>query len=166
MILTFILLLFSLAMVPKPRPHPAYKVLKEYGFLLNLIPTGATSYNLNKHTGEFEVNMGSNTCKLTVHGYNLMFKSTISGVITRKKLRKLKGVSVMVNFFWVDVREVTNDGARMNVSAGTLPMEYPAEEEKVENLPNCGCGFGCKGLDFIQEKLKMLNMTKLLNWSL
>jgi len=52
----------------------------------------------------------SNTCKFYIQSNELEYKSTITGVITRDRLTKLKGVSVKLLFLWLSIIKVVKDG--------------------------------------------------------
>ncbi|KVI12462.1 Protein of unknown function DUF538 [Cynara cardunculus var. scolymus] len=144
----FILLLISAAITVAEKPT-VYEVLKQYDFPAGLLPTGVTDYTLNNSTGEFEVMLGE-TCSFSVDGYDLKYKSTISGVISKDKLRKLKGVSVKLLFIWVDIVEVSRDEDELDFSVGILSAGF--DIEGFEESPECGCGFDCNGLEIEGEK--------------
>lgn len=72
----------TLLLLANPKSPNVFEVLQEYNFQVNMLPTGITSYTLNKDTGEFQVNIGD-ACRLSVKGFDLMFESTISGVIVK-----------------------------------------------------------------------------------
>ncbi|KAI3773162.1 hypothetical protein L6452_04365 [Arctium lappa] len=151
-ILPFFLLLLLLTSATTTTPT-VYQVLEEYDFPKGLLPTGVTNYTLNKSTGEFEVNL-SETCSFTVQSYELKYKSTISGVIRKDKLTKLKGVSVKLLFFWVDIVEVYRDSDELEFSVGILSADF--QIDGFDESPECGCGFDCNGLgiEFEGEKKK------------
>ncbi|KAI3514673.1 hypothetical protein L1887_13279 [Cichorium endivia] len=159
-ILSFILLLFT--SITLAEASAVYDALEEYDFPVGLLPTGVTSYTLNEVTGKFKVKLGD-TCKFTVAGYDLKYKSTISGVISKGKLTKLNGVSVKVLLFWVDIVEITRDGDELDFSVGILSAGFDVDQ--FEESPECGCGFDC---DLLESKgnRKTMKMANLLDWSL
>ncbi|CAI9300300.1 unnamed protein product [Lactuca saligna] len=138
------LLLFTSTALAVAETPTVYEALQDYDFPVGLLPTGVTSYTLNKDTGEFEVKL-SDTCEFSVSGYDLKYKSTISGVISKDKLTKLKGVSVKVIIIWVDIVEVTRDSEDLDFSVGILSAGFDVDQ--FEESPECGCGFDCDSLE-------------------
>ncbi|KAI3693533.1 hypothetical protein L1987_76477 [Smallanthus sonchifolius] len=136
--LPFTILLFTSAAISKTLT--VYEVLEDYDFPVGLIPTGVTSYTMDTETGEFQVNLGY-TCKLSIEGHDLKYKSTISGVISRDKLTKLKGVSIKLVLFWMDIVEVTRDGDELDFSVGTILARFNIDN--FEESPACKGGWVC-----------------------
>ncbi|PWA50196.1 hypothetical protein CTI12_AA472830 [Artemisia annua] len=118
----------------------AYEAVIQYDFPPSLLPVGVTGYTLNKATGAFEVYL-PDTCSYTVEGYNVKYQSYISGIISKDKVTKLKGVNVKVLFFWLDIVEVTRDGDRMYFSVGIASAWF--DIGRYVESPQCGCGFDC-----------------------
>ncbi|CAI9288699.1 unnamed protein product [Lactuca saligna] len=83
-------LLLSLPLLYSAAPLTAYEALEQYDFPAGLLPLGVTGYTLNEDTGEFEAYL-SETCSYSVEGYDLKYKSTISGKISKDKITDLKG---------------------------------------------------------------------------
>ncbi|RHN48964.1 hypothetical protein MtrunA17_Chr7g0269431 [Medicago truncatula] len=81
-----------------------YEILKQYDFPVGILPQGATGYELNKNTGKFTVYF-DDTCIFPIKSYDLKYKSTIKGVISKGKLSKLKGVTVKVELLWLKIVE-------------------------------------------------------------
>ncbi|KAK9086388.1 hypothetical protein Syun_028782 [Stephania yunnanensis] len=102
----------------------AYDVLKSYGF-----PAGLLRRDFS------------------ISGYDLKYRETITGRISREKLSDLKGVSVKILFFWVNIIEVTRNGGEMSFSVGIASADFPVDN--FEDSPTCGCGFDCKSKDEI-----------------
>ncbi|KAI3787695.1 hypothetical protein L2E82_00034 [Cichorium intybus] len=145
-------LLLSLPLLSSAAPLTAYEALEQYDFPAGLLPLGVTGYTLNEDTGEFEVYLGK-TCSYSVEGYDLQYKSTISGKISKDKLTDLKGISVKVLFFWVNIVEVTRDGDDMYLSVGILSASF--DISGFVESPQCGCGFDCNDIateDITKEK--------------
>ncbi|VVB06992.1 unnamed protein product [Arabis nemorensis] len=142
--LIFFLLLTVLFTVSDQKPT-AYDVVKRYNLPVGILPKGVVDYELNTTTGDFKV-FFNDTCKFTIQSYQLKYKSTISGVISPGHVKNLKGVSVKVLFFWINIVEVSLDGNDLDFSVGIASASFPAADF-VES-PQCGCGFDCNGLVF------------------
>ncbi|XP_076942667.1 uncharacterized protein At5g01610-like [Bidens hawaiensis] len=143
-LLALIFLLFTSAAMAQAPPHvpTAYEILQEYDFPVGLLPTNVTSYTLNRETGEFQVNLGT-ICDFPYDGYEIKYKQTITGLIRRDKLTKLKGVSVKLMFFWVEIVEATRDEGEVDFSVGLLSAGF--DVDSFDESPQCGCGFHCVG---------------------
>ncbi|KAJ4727706.1 Protein of unknown function, DUF538 [Melia azedarach] len=118
----------------------AYEVLQEYDFPVGLLPKGVTSYELNNETGKFSAQM-NDACSFTIESYELKYKSTITGVISKDKLKNLKGISVKILFLWLNIVEVIRDGEDLEFSVGIASAVFPVDN--FEECPECGCGFDC-----------------------
>ncbi|CAI8603756.1 unnamed protein product [Vicia faba] len=118
----------------------AYDLLMEYGFPKGLLPKGAIGYTLNRETGQFSV-FFEKTCGFTIESYTLSYKSTISGVISKNRLYKLKGISVKIVILWLSIVEVSRDGDDIGFSVGITSANFGAEN--FLECPQCGCGFDC-----------------------
>ncbi|XP_059664310.1 uncharacterized protein At5g01610-like [Cornus florida] len=118
----------------------AYQVLEEYDFPVGLLPKGVQGYELNETTGEFSVYLNG-TCSFSIDGYKLKYKSTITGVISKDKLKSLEGISVKVLFFWINIVEVIRDGDELEFSVGIASADFPVSN--FDESPECGCGFDC-----------------------
>lgn len=119
----------------------AYEVLGSYDFPAGLLPKGVVGYDLDAGTGRFSAYLNA-TCSFSVGGsYQLRYRPTISGHISRDRLRELNGVSVKVLLFWVNIIEVTRKGDELEFSVGIASADF-----SVDNFlqsPRCGCGFDC-----------------------
>ncbi|KAI3800928.1 hypothetical protein L1987_29028 [Smallanthus sonchifolius] len=155
---TFILLLTCAAAAQIPT---AYEILQEYDFPVGLLPTNVTSYVLNRDTGEFLVNLG-NKCTFKNDGYDVKYQETISGLIRKDKLVRLKGVSVKLLIFWAEIVEATRDEGELDFSVGLLSAGF--DVSAFEESPHCGCGFDCSE-DKSREN-NMMKHSKLLDWSM
>ncbi|KAK3020860.1 hypothetical protein RJ639_045542 [Escallonia herrerae] len=132
---------FSTSPVAGDDTPTAYEVLEDYDFPVGLLPKGVTGYELNTTTGKFEAYLNG-TCSFSIDGYKLRYKSTISGVITTDKLKSLKGISVKVLLFWVNIVEVTrDDDDELDFSVGIASADFPVDN--FDESPQCGCGFDC-----------------------
>ncbi|KAL3717625.1 hypothetical protein ACJRO7_009118 [Eucalyptus globulus] len=125
----------------RERSPSAYQVLQSYGLPVALLPKGITGYQLHEATGEFTASMNG-TCSFTLeNSYQLKYEQSIEGVIERKRLRRLKGVSVKVTVVWLSIVEVVRQGGNLEFSIGVASAGFP-----VENFPECpwcGCGLAC-----------------------
>ncbi|PSS09459.1 Protein of unknown function DUF538 protein [Actinidia chinensis var. chinensis] len=122
----------------------AYDLLQEYDFPAGLLPQGVTGYELDASTGKFKVYLNG-TCSFKAEGYDLKYKSTISGVMSKGKIKNLKGISVKVIFLWFDITEVTRDGDDLNLSVGIASAQFGIDN--FEGSPQCGCGFDCVNVE-------------------
>ncbi|CAK8544354.1 unnamed protein product [Lathyrus sativus] len=120
-----------------------YEILEQYDFPVGILPQGATSYELNKNTGKFSVYF-EGTCIFGIKSYDLKYKSTIKGFISKGKLSKLKGISVKVELIWLKIVEVTRHGDDLEFSVGIVSAEFSVDN--FLEIPRCGCGFDCHGL--------------------
>ncbi|XP_059625171.1 uncharacterized protein At5g01610-like [Cornus florida] len=121
----------------------AYQVLEQYDFPVGLLPKGATGYDLNSETGEFTAYLNG-TCSFKLeNSYELEYKSTIKGVISKDRLKKLKGVRVKVVLLWLDIGEVKRNGAEIEFSVGIVSASFPVSN--FDECPQCGCGLDCEG---------------------
>lgn len=127
----------------QPQKLSAYDVLMEYGFPVGLLPKGAIGYSLNRETGEFAVYFDG-TCTFDIESYTLSYKSTITGVISKGRLYKLKGVSVKILLLWLNIVEVSRKGNDIFFSVGIASADFGVENF-IES-PQCGCGFDCNNL--------------------
>ncbi|KAL4352148.1 hypothetical protein GQ457_06G030050 [Hibiscus cannabinus] len=122
----------------------AYQALQQYDFPVGILPKGVSGYELNRETGEFSAYLNG-TCNFAIESYELSYKSTIQGVISPGKISNLKGVSVKVLFFWLNIVEVVHDGSEMQFSVGIASANFPIEN--FYESPQCGCGFDCNRLN-------------------
>lgn len=119
----------------------AYEALKGFNFPEGLLPEGATGYELDKSTGRFRAFLNG-SCSFSLQGsYQLSYKSTISGYISRNKLTKLSGISVKILFLWLNIVEVDRREDELQFSVGVASASF-----SIDNFflcPRCGCGFDC-----------------------
>lgn len=119
----------------------AYEMLEKYDFPVGLLPKGATGYTIDEDTGEFTAYLPQ-TCKFHLeNSYEVEYKSTISGVISKGRLSNLKGVKVHVLILWLNVVEVIHDGDELQFSVGIASADFPIDN--FYESPQCGCGFDC-----------------------
>ncbi|XP_029129998.1 uncharacterized protein At5g01610 [Cajanus cajan] len=121
-----------------------YDVLEKYDLPVGLLPKGATGYELNEKNGHFTAYLNE-TCIFGIKSYELKYKSTIKGVISKGKLAKLKGVSVKVEVLWLKIVEVTRDGDDLQFSVGIASAGFSVDS--FSESPQCGCGFVCNSFD-------------------
>ncbi|XVF32795.1 hypothetical protein REPUB_Repub17cG0113500 [Reevesia pubescens] len=124
----------------------AYQVLQQYDFPAGILPQGVVGYELDRDTGKFSAYL-SESCKFSIDSYQLSYKSTIQGVISPGRITNLKGVSVKVLFFWVNIVEVIHDGNEMEFSVGIASANFPTVD--FFESPQCGCGFNCNHFNLI-----------------
>ncbi|KAG5567760.1 hypothetical protein RHGRI_003070 [Rhododendron griersonianum] len=136
------LLFVSAAAAAAEETLSAYEVLQQFDFPIGLLPKGATGYELNNSTGDFKAYLGEGTCSFSLEGsYDLKYKSTIKGKISKDKLTKLSGVRVKVLLFWFDIVEVRRRGEELEFSVGILSASFGMEN--FLECPQCGCGLNC-----------------------
>lgn len=138
----FLLLVLTITTTSSAAPT-VYEVLESYNFPQGILPKGVTGYELNQETGEFKVYLPE-TCKFTIEGYDLQYKSTITGVISTNRLTRLKGVRVKVLLLWLNIVEVTRKDSQLQFSVGIASANFPVGG--FEESPTCGCGFDCVDL--------------------
>ncbi|XP_010522798.1 PREDICTED: uncharacterized protein LOC104801279 [Tarenaya hassleriana] len=136
----FLLLVISSCLAGSDRKLSAYEVVELYNLPAGILPKGVLDYDLNRETGEFKVRFNG-TCEFSIESYELKYQSTISGVISTGRVRNLKGVSVKVLFFWVNIVEVSRENDDLDFSVGIASASFAADNF-VES-PQCGCGFDC-----------------------
>ncbi|KAG7553238.1 hypothetical protein ISN45_Aa06g037820 [Arabidopsis thaliana x Arabidopsis arenosa] len=136
----FFLLFFTVSFAVPDQKPTAYDAVKRYNLPPGILPKGVVDYELNPKTGDFKVYF-NDTCEFTIQSYQLKYKSTIAGVISPGHVKNLKGVSVKVLFFWVNIAEVSLDGADLDFSVGIASASFLAAD--FEESPQCGCGFDC-----------------------
>ena len=92
----------------------AYEILRNYHFPAGILPEGITGYDLDPSNGEFHAYLNG-SCSFSLEGsYQLNYKSTISGRISKDRLTNLRGVSVKVLLFWLNIVEVVRSGDTWN----------------------------------------------------
>ncbi|KAJ4968956.1 hypothetical protein NE237_015657 [Protea cynaroides] len=119
----------------------AYEALQQYDFPVGIVPKSIVDYELDRSTGKFSANLNGSCRFPLLNSYQLNYQSTISGYISEDKLTQLKGVSVKVLFFWIDIIEVLRIGEALQFSVGITSASYPIEN--FLESPQCGCGFEC-----------------------
>uniref|UniRef100_A0A803NDS1 Uncharacterized protein n=1 Tax=Chenopodium quinoa TaxID=63459 RepID=A0A803NDS1_CHEQI len=131
-----LLFLISLSVVATAKPT-AYEVLESYDFPVGLLPNGVTGYELNPETGEFKAYLPQ-TCKFTIEGYDLEYKSTITGVISKDRLTHLKGISVKVLLLWLSIVEVDKKNGELQFSVGIASANFPSKVSRSRRLADVG----------------------------
>lgn len=121
-------------------PLTAYQVLEEYDFPVGILPNGVLGYDLNSSTGKFSAYLNG-SCTFTIDSYELKYKSTITGKITKDKLENLSGIKVKVLFLWLSISSVTRDDDELEFSVGIASADFPVSN--FDESPTCGCGFDC-----------------------
>ncbi|GMN37964.1 hypothetical protein TIFTF001_007250 [Ficus carica] len=105
-------------------PLTAYQVLEEYDFPVGILPNGVLGYDLNSSTGKFSAYLNG-SCTFTIDSYELKYKSTITGKITKDKLENLSGIKVKVLFLWLSISSVTRDDDELEFSVGIASADFP-----------------------------------------
>ncbi|KAH7676597.1 At5g01610-like protein [Dioscorea alata] len=146
-LLLLLLVCFSSSAVSSPltvlsKPS-AYDVLQSYGFPVGLLPKGATGYDLDSSSGEFSAYLDGDCSFSIKNSYQLRYQSTISGTISTNRLYNLKGVSVKILFFWINIIEVVHRDGALEFSVGIASADFT--EDNFFESPQCGCGFDCVG---------------------
>ncbi|KAJ7972980.1 Protein of unknown function, DUF538 [Quillaja saponaria] len=153
----FFVLFLSLSFpVPSASGHSnsltAYDVLEQYDFPVGLLPKGVTGYELDTSTGKFKAYLNG-SCSFKIESYDLKYKSTISGVISKDKLSNLKGISVKVLLFWVNIVTVTREDYELDFSVGIASADFAVDN--FYESPSCGCGFDCVNNDKVRKVRKV-----------
>uniref|UniRef100_A0A2P2KGE2 DUF538 domain-containing protein n=1 Tax=Rhizophora mucronata TaxID=61149 RepID=A0A2P2KGE2_RHIMU len=119
----------------------AYEMLGKYEFPVGILPKGVLGYDLDNTTSKFSAFMNG-TCSFSLEGsYQLKYKATIKGHISKGKILSLEGVSVKLFFMWVDIIEVSRSGNDLEFSVGIAGAGFPVDN--FEESPQCGCGLNC-----------------------
>uniref|UniRef100_A0A5B7AVU6 DUF538 domain-containing protein n=1 Tax=Davidia involucrata TaxID=16924 RepID=A0A5B7AVU6_DAVIN len=139
--ITCLILISSLPAKSSGDKPTAYEVLQDYNFPVGILPKGVTGYDLNESTGKFSAYLNG-SCSFSLEGsYQLSYKSTIRGHISKGKLSNLEGVKVKIFFFWVDIVEVDRSGDDLEFSVGITSAGFSIDN--FEECPQCGCGLNC-----------------------
>ena len=117
-----------------------YEVLEQYDFPIGLLPNGVLSYELDNSTGEFSVYLNG-SCTFSIDSYELKYKSTTTGVISKDKLTSLRGIKVKVLFLWLNIKSVIRDDDELEFSVGIASADFSVDN--FSESPTCGCGFDC-----------------------
>jgi hypothetical protein len=149
-----LLLLLTVAITVSAAPT-AYEALRTYNFPEGILPKGVTNYELDESSGNFRADLNG-SCSFSLEGsYQLSYKSTITGRISENKLTDLRGISVKVLFFWVNILEVVRKGDDLDFSVGVATASFPLDNFFVS--PQCGCGLDCDDLKIRKLKLNTKN---------
>ncbi|XVE89624.1 hypothetical protein DITRI_Ditri20bG0011000 [Diplodiscus trichospermus] len=142
----FLFLLISQSFASETISHEtkkrsAYDVLRDFNFPIGLLPKGVLDYDLDSSSGKFSAFLNG-SCSFSLEGsYQLRYKNTIKGYISRGKLSSLEGVSVKLFFMWVNIVEVSRRGDELEFSVGIAGAGFPVDN--FEECPQCGCGLDC-----------------------
>lgn len=149
----FFLSTFVLLSTPPLSAATVYDVLGDYHFPEGLLPKGVIGYDLDQSTGKFHAYLNG-SCSFSLEGsYQLSYKSTISGYISRDRLTNIEGVRVKVLLFWLNIVEVVRFGDEIEFSVGIASASFPLENFFV--CPQCGCGLICDDSLSPVRKLKL-----------
>lgn len=118
-----------------------YDALEDFNFPVGLIPKGAVGYDLDQTTGKFHAYLNG-SCSFSLEGsYELRYKSTIGGYISKNRLTSLTGISVKILFLWLNIVEVVRSGNNLEFSVGIASASFPLDN--FFECPQCGCGLDC-----------------------
>ncbi|KAK6124447.1 hypothetical protein DH2020_041810 [Rehmannia glutinosa] len=94
----------------------------------------------------------------TIDGYDLKYKSTITGTISTDRIKNLKGIQVKILFFWVNIIEVTkdDDDDELEFSVGIASANFPVDS--FYESPQCGCGFDCVNIDVAGKQSRKIRL--------
>ncbi|KAL2323664.1 hypothetical protein Fmac_028043 [Flemingia macrophylla] len=150
MSLTALLLLLLVAAPIAATAEPtAYEMLERFHFPEGILPKGVTGYELDPSTGKFRADLNG-SCSFSLEGsYQLSYQPTITGYISDGRLTELRGISVKVLFFWLNILDVARVGHDLDFSVGVASASFPLDNFFVS--PQCGCGLDCN--DFRIRKL-------------
>uniref|UniRef100_A0A5B7ARZ5 DUF538 domain-containing protein n=1 Tax=Davidia involucrata TaxID=16924 RepID=A0A5B7ARZ5_DAVIN len=141
LIITSLILISSLPAKSSGDKRTAYEVLEDYNFPVGILPKGITGYDLDESTGKFSA-YWNGSCSFSIEGsYQLNYKSTIKGYMSKGKLSSLEGVKVKLLFLWVSIVEVDRRGDDLEFSVGITSAGFSIDN--FEESPQCGCGFDC-----------------------
>lgn len=150
-----LLLLLTAAALTVTGTPTAYEALRTYNFPPGILPIGVTNYELDKSSGNFRADL-NRSCSFSLQGsYQLSYKSTITGKITENRLTDLRGISVKVMFFWVNILEVVRKSDNLDFSVGVASAAFPLDD--FFESPQCGCGLDCDPLRIRKLKLNTKN---------
>ncbi|KAK2965179.1 hypothetical protein RJ640_019934 [Escallonia rubra] len=142
----------SIAVADGGDSFSAYEILQSYDFPVGILPKGAKGYDLDDTTGKFHAYF-SGACSFSLEGsYQLRYKSTISGSISKDRLTNLSGVSVKVLFLWLNIVEVVRNGDVLEFSVGIASAKFTIDSFDVS--PQCGCGFNCNNIGQVTKLRK------------
>ncbi|KAL1331691.1 hypothetical protein AAHE18_12G204600 [Arachis hypogaea] len=108
----------------------AYDVLQKFNFPIGLLPNGVLSYELDPSTGNFKAYLDG-TCTFKIESYDLNYKSTITGVITKNKISNLSGIQVKVLFLWLNIVSVTRVDDELQFSVGIASADFALRDPKL-----------------------------------
>lgn len=151
-LLTLTLVLYSAsasASTPSDSNLTAYQALQTFDFPVGILPVGALGYELDRSTGAFKAYLNGD-CEFAIQNYyQLRYKSTIAGKISKDRLANLSGVSVKILFLWLNIVEVTRDGDELYFSVGIASSSFGIDN--FYESPQCGCGFDCNTVRIKQK---------------
>ncbi|XP_004495941.1 uncharacterized protein At5g01610-like [Cicer arietinum] len=152
--ISLLLLLLTAALNVSGAPT-AYEALRNFNFPEGILPKGVIGYKLDESNGDFRADLNG-SCNFSLDGsYQLSYQSTITGHITENRLTNLRGISVKVLFFWVNILEVVRKGDNLDFSVGVASASFPLDNFFVS--PQCGCGLDCDSIKIRKLKLPIIN---------
>ncbi|KAK7392298.1 hypothetical protein VNO78_20732 [Psophocarpus tetragonolobus] len=146
-----VLLLLLSPAIAATGPPTAYEMLESFNFPAGILPKGVTGYELDPSSGKFRADLNG-SCSFSLEGsYQLSYQKSISGYISDGKLTQLRGISVKVLFFWLNILDVARVGNDLDFSVGVASASFPLDNFFVS--PQCGCGLDCDHL-----RIRKLNL--------
>ncbi|KAJ4775870.1 hypothetical protein LUZ62_060127 [Rhynchospora pubera] len=143
-LLAFVTLTLALPSAASDSNLTAYQALQTFDFPVGILPVGALGYELDRSTGAFKAFLNG-SCEFSIQSYyQLRYKSTIAGKISKDRLSNLSGVSVKILFLWLNIVEVSRDGDELYFSVGIASASFGIDN--FYESPQCGCGFDCNSL--------------------
>ncbi|XP_078159024.1 uncharacterized protein At5g01610-like [Carex rostrata] len=134
---------------PSDSDLTAYQALQTYDFPVGILPKGALGYELDRSTGAFKAYLNG-SCEFSIQdSYQLKYQKEISGKIRKDHLSDLKGVSVKILFFWLNIVEVSRNGDELYFSVGIASASFGIDN--FFESPQCGCGFDCDDVRIKQK---------------
>ncbi|XP_073132267.1 uncharacterized protein [Henckelia pumila] len=113
-----------------------YKELMSYGFPLGLLPTGVSSYTINRTSGVFSLHLGE-SCRVTLppDNYLATYSPTITGKIVENRIAELQGISVRAFFKWWGITGIRSSGQDLVFEVGVVTAKYPSKN--FDRSPDC-----------------------------
>lgn len=96
---------------------------------------------MDEKSGKFRAYLNG-SCSFSLEGsYQLKYKPTINGVISKNRLTNLSGISVKVFLLWLNIVEVRRADDELEFSVGIASANFPVDS--FYECPQCGCGLVC-----------------------
>uniref|UniRef100_A0A0D9XQP7 Uncharacterized protein n=1 Tax=Leersia perrieri TaxID=77586 RepID=A0A0D9XQP7_9ORYZ len=126
---------------PSPSSSPpasVYDMLQKFGFPVGILPEGVQEYKFAD--SYFEVFLAGGDCELrAADKYTIRYSSRIAGSIAAGSITSLDGVTVKVEFVWLEISQVDVDGDQLKLYVGPndgITQSFPVSDFAVS--PKCG----------------------------